>query len=1402
MADVTTTVHVRVSAFDPAQRALIPVPGAGVLVEDRGWLWDPDLSTGSDTTDASGLVAIPITYDDAGADKLNPYFTVSVPAGVRSVPAGADADHTFTLPDEWQTRHYVTRRARNILDHADPGSPLEIFVGLPAHLRVAYSDFDASGRRNPFALPEHTARVHLADYDTFLFIDFLNPDDTLTGVGYDIPGDRIVPAGDHDAYPYCDLWPTAPCALDGDPGPDPRAWTDPPRSPVGTLGGGSFDAVGPVAVDGHGFVFMVDGGVVRRFYPDGTLCETIPAPPSGAFSTPGGLALDRNRTLFVADTGNDRVVVYTPDWLDGGSGRYVHLTDVGSTGTGPRQFDHPAGLCVVPNRVVDGAELLAVADPGNHRVQVFGIDVLGADSSASLQAQRAFSVGLSFVTQFGAAGSGAGQFQEPVGVSADRDRRLFVCDRQLHRVSRWTPNGSATTYTHDVDWEKSGGGSGGGDGEFDTPEGIAVDVKNRTVYVAESGNGRVQRLDADSGAHLVHWIDADIAALAGALVPRGVAADARGDVYVADGGNGRVVRATPFDLDGTPRADGDAPRVVASPWTPRTEPDHMRGPAYVAFAPDGALWVSDTGNDRVLVYALHEAAPPDAPVVVTDGLAQPAGIAFAPDGAAFVVDAGNDRVLPFDASRAPQTALGASGSGAGQFSHPAGVAYAQRATPLLLVADRGNDRVQVLQADGTFLAPITTDGTTALSAPEDVAVNDAGQVFVADTANGRIVRFALQADGTTVFERAFPVPSRAVPVVAPSPSGVAWGPDGFLLVTDRAQEMVFRLSADGDLDAHWDLRALLGLSAGSGGAPDVIYRPELARQVLLSAPARAVLNDRGVMAIADAGHDRVRLVRVFSDIRVELFDLGEGLPDISLRAITKNDWRADLGLELNVGDVSIFDESQDFETEPEDDFSGDRYERWEVIRERNGSNAAINVMRLVRLVQTWYREQTRQDDADHRWGTSDHARTLNVDLIASEGSYQFLDVNMGERSPDGRGSDAWDDPVVAHEMTHWVFFKALEPYPPFTLVGLIDIGHSHTASTISSFNQALTEGWANYVELFWGSEFSSTDRVRGFPMAPAQGLTGLVPRSSTAWRHLFGGSTATTLPSFDDPERGLENEGYFANTLYQLHRALTDPGVVFADSPAYWHHFNTHVTDAASERYANTIWEALRRFDPDPPTADLDHGTAVYLRNVLAQFHAKQSAFAEIAQSIFALNNQLMPLIAITEGTSTTTPGTAIGPTVTLAPGDTRDLIIQVTDATGAPLAAHNLHLVVGDTARYALVGGPPPIHHGRRRPASAPPSTTDLYRATNVNGIVRVQFTAPALPSGATSLTDTLRVEYQPDFDTDATFDPPEKGDDRETTLRRLYLYELRGAAKTWAGAGQNFGATVSTTLTFEVSS
>lgn len=87
----------------------------------------------------------------------------------------------------------------------------------------------------------------------------------------------------------------------------------------------------------------------------------------------------------------------------------------------------------------------------------------------------------------------------------------------------------------------------------------------------------------------------------------------------------------------------------------------------------------------------------------------PTNVAFAPDGGFFVADGyGADRVLRYDAAGRFLAALGRSGAGEGEFRCPHGVWVDTRGggEPRLVVADRGNSRLQLFTLDGAFLATV------------------------------------------------------------------------------------------------------------------------------------------------------------------------------------------------------------------------------------------------------------------------------------------------------------------------------------------------------------------------------------------------------------------------------------------------------------------------------------------------------------------------------------------------------------------------------------------------------------------------------------------------------------------------------------------------------------------------
>ena len=117
---------------------------------------------------------------------------------------------------------------------------------------------------------------------------------------------------------------------------------------------------------------------------------------------------------------------------------------------------------------MDASGNVYVADTGNGRVQKFTSDG-------------------TFLTQWGSGGSEPGQFDYPQGIAVDGRGNVYVADTWNHRVQKFTSDGTFLTQ-----W----GRGGSGPGQFDYPQGIAVEGSGN-IYVADTWNGRVQVFAAD-----------------------------------------------------------------------------------------------------------------------------------------------------------------------------------------------------------------------------------------------------------------------------------------------------------------------------------------------------------------------------------------------------------------------------------------------------------------------------------------------------------------------------------------------------------------------------------------------------------------------------------------------------------------------------------------------------------------------------------------------------------------------------------------------------------------------------------------------------------------------------------------------------------------------------------------
>lgn len=281
------------------------------------------------------------------------------------------------------------------------------------------------------------------------------------------------------------------------------------------------------------------------------------------------------------------------------------------------------------------------------------------------------------------------------------------------------------------------GRAGDGPGEFRGPIGVAVDDSGY-VYITDSGNDRIEKFTAD-GKFVAAW-GATGSAPGQLRRPMHIRRGADGLLYVAEYLNDRIQIFAP---DGKPvgRIGGDSLALPAA----------LDASGGVAVSPDGReVWVADFYHHRVAVFArdgryLRQVGTPGR--LLPGRLHYPTDVAFGPDGTAYVADAYNNRIQRF----APDGRLlggwgGPLGSGLpgrwrGWFRVATGVAVDSAGQ--VYVADFYNDRIQEFTADGQFLAAWGGKGHELgrFDRPTAVALGPTGEVYVADFGNNRVQVF-------------------------------------------------------------------------------------------------------------------------------------------------------------------------------------------------------------------------------------------------------------------------------------------------------------------------------------------------------------------------------------------------------------------------------------------------------------------------------------------------------------------------------------------------------------------------------------------------------------------------------------------------------------------------------------
>lgn len=591
-----------------------------------------------------------------------------------------------------------------------------------------------------------------------------------------------------------------------------------------------------LAVDASGNLWVSDGNNNRILrYPAATLSAATSQPAADLvlgqtdFATtklpqnfnrsskngvtqPGALAFSPSGLLFVADSAN-RVLVYVPPFTTGESAsRIMGIVVVPQGSPAPTGFTDTSlgaqtstGANIPPSGIFFIGDNPFVIDTGVNRILEYdpftawpteatqyspsAIKVFGQPDFSTSQANagqpQSGDNSFAFPTQAALAGN------DLIVVDSGNNRVVAIPNFTALAAQGGTAIGfHATRLLGQVDFKYNSINLIEGrefdifDGQHGAGGGVAVDTVSSTphLYVADVFNNRVlgfkdartvkpgQTADIVIGqpdffTGIVNYPSGDAQHFnqTGLFLPENVAVDPSGNLWVTDAGNGRVLRyPAPFNQPaGTPIT----PNLVLGKayFSGQNNPDasaqNMRFPYGIAFTPEGHVAISDYGLNRILFFQkptggdfsngqlpTNVLGQPDFNSSAATYLRGPRGLAFDGSDRLYVADSANNRVViyPTVLTLAPGAAtvissliLTGNGNQGDNFNGPSSIAI-DRSTSEIWVADTGNGRlVRFPTYDTLISSPLSNFIMSGglMSPALSISLDSFGNPVIAEAAN-------------------------------------------------------------------------------------------------------------------------------------------------------------------------------------------------------------------------------------------------------------------------------------------------------------------------------------------------------------------------------------------------------------------------------------------------------------------------------------------------------------------------------------------------------------------------------------------------------------------------------------------------------------------------------------------